>query len=218
VCSLTQRSARAVLTIASQGKVRLGSILSQKSKADVTKERHPETWPLGSGAPGGLSGRFLTGLQANAGDRSVSVAPSSSVCWLSTIPSRRLPRSVTQRPRAEILPVELEEVESVQHRLADGAVAVQRVEDRDAVRAAYDRLVVQGERADAQLHGGDDDRRVPTAPVVAAPGEQAHSVAIAVDLQPVAVVLVLVNRVRAGGRLRRASGCTAERIRWRGPR
>jgi hypothetical protein len=65
-------------------------------------------------------------------------APSSAVC--NTMPMRRLANSLAsrflrfaQRQGAEI---ELEEVEGVQHGLADGAAAVQGIEDRDAVRAA----------------------------------------------------------------------------------
>jgi hypothetical protein len=60
------------------------------------------------------------------------------------MPSRRPPRSlarrfaVAQRHVSEVLAVELEEIESVQHRLAGGAAAVQSIEDRHAIRhAAY---------------------------------------------------------------------------------
>jgi hypothetical protein len=40
-----------------------------------------------------------------------------------------------------------------------------------------------------------------TAPVIAAPGEQPHGVALAADLQPVPVMLDLVDPVGPGGRL-----------------
>jgi hypothetical protein len=39
--------------------------------------------------------------------------------------------------------VELQEVEGVQNGLADGAVPVERVEDRDAVRTAHHRLAAE---------------------------------------------------------------------------
>jgi hypothetical protein len=60
------------------------------------------------------------------------------------MPIRRLPTSLAQallalaqRQSAEVLAVELQKVERVQHGLADGATPVQRVEDRDAIRPAH---------------------------------------------------------------------------------
>jgi putative tryptophan/tyrosine transport system substrate-binding protein len=61
-----------------------------------------------------------------------------------------------------------------------------------------------GQRAGAQLHGCDRDRRIAAAPVVAAPGEQPHGVAVAADLQAIAVVLgSVVARAQQGERMRR---------------
>jgi hypothetical protein len=48
---------------------------------------------------------------------------------------------------------------------------------------------------------GDGDRGIAAAPVVAAAGEQAHLVADAADLQPIAIVLDFVDPVAAGRRL-----------------
>jgi hypothetical protein len=84
--------------------------------------------------------------------------------------------AVSQRQPAKVLTVELQKVEGVQHGLAGGAAAVERIEDRDAIRTAYHRLAVERERPGAQGRG-DGDRRVADAPVIAAAGEQAHLVA-----------------------------------------
>jgi hypothetical protein len=54
--------------------------------------------------------------------------------------------SVHEGKRSQVIAVEFEQVEGVQHRLADDAAPVQRVEDGDAVRAADDSLAVDGER------------------------------------------------------------------------
>jgi hypothetical protein len=57
--------------------------------------------------------------------------------------------------------------------------------------------------------GGDGrrlDKSIPATPVVAAPREQPHRIAVAPRLQPVAVVLDLVHPVGPSGRLRGARG------------
>jgi hypothetical protein len=68
--------------------------------------------------------------------------------------------AVAQRQGAKVLAVEFEQIEGVQHRLADGAVAVQGIEDRDAVQTADAGFAVEGERTGAQLHRGGCDRRI----------------------------------------------------------
>jgi hypothetical protein len=52
--------------------------------------------------------------------------------------------AVAQWHVPKVLAVELEKVEGVQHSLADGAAAVERVEDRDAIRTADHSLAFQG--------------------------------------------------------------------------
>jgi hypothetical protein len=113
-------------------------------------------------------------------------APSSSVCVLGPMPIRRLPNeprqpllAVTQGHGAEVLAIKFEEIEAVQHGLADGAVAMQGIEDTHAVRAADAGFAVQDERAGAQLHCGGRDRRIAGGPIVAAAGEEPHDVAVA---------------------------------------
>jgi hypothetical protein len=69
------------------------------------------------------------------------VAPSSSVWSLI---------AVAQGPRAEVLTVELQKVEGVQHGLGDGAAAVQSIEDCDAIWTADHGFSVEGERLAAQ--------------------------------------------------------------------
>jgi hypothetical protein len=66
------------------------------------------------------------------------------------MPSRRPPSNcqvlltVDQRHAAEVFPVELQELEGVQHGFGDGAAPVERVEDRDAIRTAHHGLAVEG--------------------------------------------------------------------------
>jgi hypothetical protein len=87
-------------------------------------------------------------LQGLLEDRSAIVTR----CALSTMPSRRLPsslasrflRSPSGRPRRSS-PSPLQEVERVQHGLADRAAAVQSVEDRDTVRTADRGLAIERE-------------------------------------------------------------------------
>ena len=68
---------------------------------------------------------------------------------------------------------------------------------RDAVRAAHHGLAVERERPGAQQRGGDGNRWIAAAPVVAAPSEQPHGVTVAADLQPIAVVLSWTQPVDA---------------------
>jgi hypothetical protein len=55
------------------------------------------------------------------------------------------PGEALPRQGAEVLAVELQEAGSVQHSLADVAMAVQGIEDRDPVRAADNSLAVERE-------------------------------------------------------------------------
>src|ERR1700759_5411319 len=104
------------------------------------------------------------------------------------MPSRRPPSNFagrflrSLRGHAEVLSVELQKVEGVQHGLGDRAAPVERVEDGDAIRTADHRLAVDRERPGAQQGRGDGDRWVAAAPVIPAAGEQAHLVAYAADL------------------------------------
>jgi hypothetical protein len=84
-------------------------------------------------------------------------------------------RKVAERQAAKVLAVELQKVEGVQHGLANGAAPVQRVEDGDAIRSAYDCLAIESERSGAQQGRGDGNRRVAAGPVVAAPREEPHT-------------------------------------------
>jgi hypothetical protein len=59
--------------------------------------------------------------------------------------------SVNERERPQVVAVKLKQVERVQHGLSDGAVPVQSVEDRNAVRSAHNGLADDSERAGAQL-------------------------------------------------------------------
>jgi hypothetical protein len=99
------------------------------------------------------------------------------------------------------LAVKLQQVEGLQHGLADGTAPVERVEDRDAIRAAGDGLAVERERSGAQQRRGDGNCRIPGAPVVAVSSEQPHDVTLTAHLKAIAVVFDFVDPVRAGRRL-----------------
>jgi hypothetical protein len=77
--------------------------------------------------------------------------------------------------------VELDQVEGVQHGIADGAAPVEGVEDGDPVRVT-DGLTVERERQRAELYRGHNDRRIPAALIVVTSREQAHRVAVSLDL------------------------------------
>jgi hypothetical protein len=78
------------------------------------------------------------------------------------------------------------------------ATPVEGVEYRDAVGAAHRRLAVQGERLGAQLGGCDGNPAITICPVIAAAGEEPHSLAIPADDQPITVVLDLVHPAGPG--------------------
>jgi hypothetical protein len=77
---------------------------------------------------------------------------------------------------------------------------VQGVEDRNPIRTADAGLAVQRERLSPKFHRGRSYRWIPVAPVVAAPREEAHLVARALQLKTISIVLDLMHPLRAGGR------------------
>jgi hypothetical protein len=86
------------------------------------------------------------------------VAPSASVCSLNTILSGFRASSLAsfrlalgQRQRAEILAVELQQVECVQHRVRCLMAAVERIEHRDAVTPGARCLLSAKAVADADM-------------------------------------------------------------------
>jgi hypothetical protein len=82
---------------------------------------------------------------------------------------------------------------------------MQAVEIRDAVDAEQHSLAIDDERARSIAQRRFDDQRIAVGPVVPVEGEQPHALALALDDQPVAVVLDLVDPVRTG-RDRRSAG------------
>ena len=81
------------------------------------------------------------------------------------------------------------------HRVADGPMTVQRIEHRNAVRTADDRLAVEDERRGSKLGCGVCDRRIATSPVVATPREKPHGVADPANLEAISIVLDLMDPV-----------------------
>jgi hypothetical protein len=69
------------------------------------------------------------------------------------------------------------------------------------VDAEQHRLAIDHERARPVLQRGLDDQRVMIGPIVAVPGEQPHTLALALDEKALAIVLDLVDPVRARGNL-----------------
>ena len=78
---------------------------------------------------------------------------------------------------------------------------MERVEHGDAILTADHRLAVQGERSCPQLRSDTGDPGVAFGPVMGASGEQAHSLAVPADDQPVAVMLDLMHPVGPAGGL-----------------
>jgi hypothetical protein len=70
---------------------------------------------------------------------------------------------------------------------------VECVEYGDPVGPCNRRLAVQRERLRAQLGGYRSDGGIAFGPVMTASGEQAHTLAVPADDQPIAVVLDLVH-------------------------
>ena len=94
---------------------------------------------------------------------------------------RQAPLAVAEGQAAEILTVELKQVEGVQHGLGGGAAAVEGVKDRDAVRTAHHGLAVERERPGAQQRRGDGNRWITGALIVTVAREQPHGIALAAD-------------------------------------
>jgi hypothetical protein len=76
---------------------------------------------------------------------------------------------------------------------------MQSVEIRDAVDAEQHGLAIDHERGRAVLERSLDDERIPVGPVMAVPGEQPYALAFAMDDQPIAVMLDLMDPVLTRG-------------------
>src|SRR5450631_3237386 len=86
---------------------------------------------------------------------------------------------------------------------------MQAVEIRHAIDAKQHRLAVDHERAGTVAKGGLNDQRITVGKVMAVAGKQPDALAIALHDQAIAVVLDLMNPVRAGrylGGARRNAG------------
>jgi hypothetical protein len=135
-----------------------------------------------------LAGRIGVLAEGNAG-RNASQQPRQTLFALA------------ERQRAEILPVEFQEVEGLQDRLAHLAAAVERIEDGDAIRAAHHSLAVERERLGQQLRSRGCDRGIAFGPVIAVPSQETHCQTIPPHDEPVAVVLDLITQPSPTGGL-----------------
>jgi hypothetical protein len=82
---------------------------------------------------------------------------------------------------------------------------VQRVEVGDAVDAEDDSLAIDDELLDPVLERGLNYLRIAIGPVVPVARDEAHTIAVALDAQPVTVIFDLVEPVRGGWYLGAAS-------------
>src|SRR5262249_50072065 len=103
-----------------------------------------------------------------------------------------------QRQCADILAVDRQHVEGAELDLVALPAGVQGVEVGDAVDAEDDGLAIDHELLDPVLQRSLDDPREAPGPVVAAAGDQADAVAVALYAKPVTVVLDLMEPVGAG--------------------
>jgi hypothetical protein len=95
--------------------------------------------------------------------------------------------ALTKGQRTVVDPVQLKQVESIEHGLSDGAASVERIENGDPVRPAHSGLAVNRERLGSQLRRGTSDRRIAIGPVITAPGKQPHGLTLAADDEPKAL-------------------------------
>ena len=103
----------------------------------------------------------------------------------------------------EILAVADQHVEGVELDLGIVLAAMQPVEVGDAVDTEQHGLAVDHERCIPIAQRGLGDQRISAAPVVAVPGEQPHALAVALNDQPIAVMLDFVDPFRPVGDFRR---------------
>ena len=98
-----------------------------------------------------------------------------------------------------VVNVERQDVEGVELDLIVMLPGMQRVEVGDTIDAEHDGFAVDDEAGLADLAGRLDDPRITVGKVVVAACDQPHASVVALQAQPVAVVLDLVEPVRTGG-------------------
>ena len=117
-------------------------------------------------------------------------------CLALPISSGEPPLALDQRQGAQVVAVELEQVEGVQHRLMAPALAAQRTEVRCPVVAGDHRLAVDQERCGLDAESSVNDGREAVGPVMASAREAADARAIPAHHQPIAVMLDLMDPER----------------------
>src|SRR6266849_1994382 len=117
-------------------------------------------------------------------------------------PSRQQPRQVVlaemQRQFPQILAIQSQDIEGVEHYFVVMLPRVQSVEIGDAVNAEQNRLAIEDERGLPVSQCRLNDQRIAGGPIVAVAGEQPHARAVAVDDQAVAVVFYFMEPFRPG--------------------
>src|SRR4029077_9810570 len=111
-----------------------------------------------------------------------------------------------ERQGAQVLAIERQDVEGVELHLIVVLARVQRLEVGDAVDTEHYGLTIDDELPDTVLQRGFDDPRIVVGPVVTASCDQAHAIAVTLQVESVAVVLYFMEPARAvrnAGRLGR---------------
>jgi hypothetical protein len=92
-------------------------------------------------------------------------------------------------PGTQILAVERQDVEGVKLHFVFMPAAVQRVEVGNAVDAEHHGFAIDHELLESIFQCHLNDPRIAAGPVVAASGDQAHAVAVALSAEAIAVIL-----------------------------
>jgi hypothetical protein len=112
--------------------------------------------------------------------------------------------SLNQRGFAEVLPIEMKEIERKQHQPMSGLMdrRTQGIEIGDAIFILDDELAIDQGRLAGELGSSIDDALVGSGPVSAMAREGPHSALVDDDQRAIAIMLDLVNPALSGGRLR----------------
>src|ERR1700722_7606258 len=109
--------------------------------------------------------------------------------------ARLVLRRLNGRSR-QVVTIECQDVEGIELHLAIVLVRMQGIEIRNAIDTKNDRLAIDDELLHAVLERRLDDPWTALRPIGPVAGDQAHAIAVALDPQPIAIVLDFVQPVR----------------------
>jgi len=113
---------------------------------------------------------------------------------------RQQPFSLLDRPPAQILAVELEQVKGAMYGCRDCAVAADQIKDSEPVVIANNRFAVDQARANAKLTHRHCNKRNPGREIVSGAGDQPHAGTIPARQDPEAIMIDFVQPSRTGRR------------------